>query len=180
MFLFISDIQILQFHKEEKFAESGIFITASQHSKHLLPTTQSTKLSNDTLSSHVVLLAAFKSCFHSKNGVFWDVTSCGSCKNLPEDTIRHSHCRENLKSYIVSTLYAFVKFLALLQYFKWFIGIVFSESDRNRPCFCLEYFNCVKIAESFTRETEKCRSGQKQASMMRKGWKSHCLWSEIA
>jgi hypothetical protein len=43
-----------------------------------------------------------------KNGVFWVVTPCGSCKNLltratwrnnPEDTILHSHRRENLKSY---------------------------------------------------------------------------------
>jgi hypothetical protein len=49
-----------------------------------------------------------------KNGVFWVVTPCGSCKNRrfggtwrlatrrnnPEDTILHSHRRENLKSYI--------------------------------------------------------------------------------
>jgi hypothetical protein len=34
-----------------------------------------------------------------KNGVFWVVTPCGSCKNNPEDTILHSHRRENLKSY---------------------------------------------------------------------------------
>jgi hypothetical protein len=38
-----------------------------------------------------------------KNGVFWVVTPCGSCKN-PEDTILHSHRRENLKSYIGTTL----------------------------------------------------------------------------
>jgi hypothetical protein len=44
-----------------------------------------------------------------KNGVFWDVTPCDSCKNrrfggttrrnIPEDTILHSNRRENLKSY---------------------------------------------------------------------------------
>jgi hypothetical protein len=34
-----------------------------------------------------------------KNGVFWDVTPRGSCLNIPEDTILHSHRRENLKSY---------------------------------------------------------------------------------
>jgi hypothetical protein len=34
-----------------------------------------------------------------KNGVFWDVTPCGTCKNIPEDTFLHSHRRENLKSY---------------------------------------------------------------------------------
>jgi hypothetical protein len=32
-----------------------------------------------------------------KNAVFCYVTPCGS----PEDAIIHSHCRENLKSYIV-------------------------------------------------------------------------------
>jgi hypothetical protein len=43
-----------------------------------------------------------------KNGVFWAVTPCGSCvltratrRNNPEDTILHSHRRENLKSYIL-------------------------------------------------------------------------------
>jgi hypothetical protein len=44
---------------------------------------------------------------YMKNGVFWDVTPCGSCKiptratrrNIPEDVIIHSHRRENLKSY---------------------------------------------------------------------------------
>jgi hypothetical protein len=38
--------------------------------------------------------------FGIKNGVFWDVTPCDSCKYLPEDAILHSHRRENLKSYI--------------------------------------------------------------------------------
>jgi hypothetical protein len=37
-----------------------------------------------------------------KNGVFWDVTPCGSCKNIPEDTILHSYRRENLQSYETS------------------------------------------------------------------------------
>jgi hypothetical protein len=70
----------------------------------------------------------------SKNGVFWDATPCGSCKNrrfggtwrllhqgdknltratlrnIPEDTILHSHRRENLKSYTdFCILYAFVE-----------------------------------------------------------------------
>jgi hypothetical protein len=39
-----------------------------------------------------------------KNGVFWDVTPCGACKNrrnIPEDAIVHSYRRENLKSYTV-------------------------------------------------------------------------------
>jgi hypothetical protein len=35
-----------------------------------------------------------------KNGVFWNVTPCGSCKNITEDAILHSHRREKLKSYI--------------------------------------------------------------------------------
>jgi hypothetical protein len=47
-----------------------------------------------------------------KNGIFWDVMPCGSCKNLltratwhniPEDGILHSHRREKLKSYIPLT-----------------------------------------------------------------------------
>jgi sulfur relay (sulfurtransferase) complex TusBCD TusD component (DsrE family) len=47
------------------------------------------------------------------NAVFYDVKLCGSCKNrrfggvrqrnIPEEGIRHSHRRENLKSYIAST-----------------------------------------------------------------------------
>jgi hypothetical protein len=48
---------------------------------------------------------------YMKNDIFWDVTPCGSCKNLtratryhiPEDDIFHSHHRENLKSYIALT-----------------------------------------------------------------------------
>jgi hypothetical protein len=43
-----------------------------------------------------------------KNGVFWDVTPCGSCKNrrnIPEDTILHSHGRENLKYYALCFVY---------------------------------------------------------------------------
>jgi hypothetical protein len=57
-----------------------------------------------------------------KNGVFWDVRPCGSCKNrylegtsvlaratrrnIPEDGILHSHRPENLKSYIALTGWA--------------------------------------------------------------------------
>jgi hypothetical protein len=37
--------------------------------------------------------------FILKNGVFWVVTPCGTRRNNPEDTILHSHRRENLKSY---------------------------------------------------------------------------------
>jgi hypothetical protein len=54
-------------------------------------------------------------CLLLKNGVFWDITPCGSCKrrfggtsvltratrrNIPEDDILHTHRRENLRSYI--------------------------------------------------------------------------------
>jgi hypothetical protein len=43
-----------------------------------------------------------------KNAIFWDVTRCGPCKNIPEGGILHSHRRENLKSdiegYSISTL----------------------------------------------------------------------------
>jgi hypothetical protein len=53
--------------------------------------------------------------FEVKNTVFWDVAQCRSCVNwrfggtsvhtrstrrhIPEESILHSHCRENLKSY---------------------------------------------------------------------------------
>jgi hypothetical protein len=51
-----------------------------------------------------------------KNGVFWDFTPCGSCKNrrfrgrvtrhnIPEDAILHCHHCENLKSYIYFLAY---------------------------------------------------------------------------
>jgi hypothetical protein len=32
--------------------------------------------------------------------VVWDFMPCGSCKNIPEDGILHSHHRENLQSYL--------------------------------------------------------------------------------
>jgi hypothetical protein len=48
-----------------------------------------------------------------KNGIFWDITQCGSCKNhrqepqglTSEKTPFFSHRRENLKSYIVSEVF---------------------------------------------------------------------------
>jgi hypothetical protein len=48
-----------------------------------------------------------------KNGVFWDVTPCDSCKvltkatrrNIPEGAILHSHRRENLKSYLPNIIF---------------------------------------------------------------------------
>jgi hypothetical protein len=53
-----------------------------------------------------------------KNGVFWVVTPCGSCKNRnPEDTILHSHRRENLKSY------KFNKLPQLRYFFKIYISL---------------------------------------------------------
>jgi hypothetical protein len=51
-----------------------------------------------------------KYCVHMKNAVCWDITPCGSVltratrRNIPEDAIPHSHCRENLKPYIVCIL----------------------------------------------------------------------------
>jgi hypothetical protein len=47
-----------------------------------------------------------------KNGVFWVVMPCSSCmvltratrRNNAEDTILHSHRRENLKSYILEVI----------------------------------------------------------------------------
>jgi hypothetical protein len=42
-----------------------------------------------------------------KNGVFWDVTPCGS--------ILHSHRRENLKSYMVEVVYVTISSIACIQ-----------------------------------------------------------------
>jgi hypothetical protein len=39
-----------------------------------------------------------------KNGVFWMLRLRATRRNIPEDTILHSHRRENLKSYIGTTL----------------------------------------------------------------------------
>jgi hypothetical protein len=57
-----------------------------------------------------MLLTCIEEVFGSmKNGVFWVVPPCGSCKNLlttatrgnnPEDVILHSHRHENLDSCI--------------------------------------------------------------------------------
>jgi hypothetical protein len=76
-----------------------------------------------------------------KNGVFWVVTPCGSCKNRrsggtsvltratrrnnPENTILHSHRRENLKSYMVMTL-----FVVMIRYFadRWKHALVANVS----------------------------------------------------
>jgi hypothetical protein len=64
-----------------------------------------------TSSSAVVINVHFL-----KNGVFWVVTPCGSLtvltratrRNNPEDTILHSHRRENLKSYNVHFLFTYL------------------------------------------------------------------------
>jgi hypothetical protein len=84
--------------------------------------------SNCTIRSHVFFTEGQHiSCYIqlwisliTKNGVFWDVKPCGSCQNrhfggtsvltratrhnIPEDTILHSHRRENLKFYSLITL----------------------------------------------------------------------------
>jgi hypothetical protein len=60
------------------------------------PLTFSTVIMEEIPSSEPSVLA--RTTRVQKNGVFWVVTPCGSCKNQ-EDTILHSHRRENLKSY---------------------------------------------------------------------------------
>jgi hypothetical protein len=67
-----------------------------------------------------------------KNGVFWVVTPCGSFtratrRNNPEDTILHSHRRENLKSYIVIPWVASSTWGPILLW-KW------STSSLDTPC----------------------------------------------
>jgi hypothetical protein len=68
-----------------------------------------------------------------KNVIFWDVMSCGSCKNrrfrgtlvltratwcnIPEDSLLHSHHCENLKSYILGHFWnpSCTKFVMIAQ-----------------------------------------------------------------
>jgi hypothetical protein len=79
-----------------------------------------------------------------KNGVFWDVAPCGSWKNwssdetsvfpratrrnIPEDTILHSHRRENLNSYIAELSLACCEYaMKKSSVFEWHIRFVEGE-----------------------------------------------------
>jgi hypothetical protein len=81
-------------------------ITAAMRSKHI---------STRHKCAHYIMVNEILWCLADfeilKNGVFWDVMPCGSCKvltratwcNIPEDAILHSHHCENLKSYILNS-----------------------------------------------------------------------------
>jgi hypothetical protein len=64
-----------------------------------------------------------------KNGVFWVVTPCGSC-NTPEDTILHSHRRENLKSYNVTV--AIIDYSYRLKQFPPYIKVTAKSHKCKR------------------------------------------------
>jgi hypothetical protein len=79
-----------------------------------------------------------------KNGAFWVVTPCGSCKNR-EDNILHSHRRENLKSYTTFFIVTAVKFLNVLGTFLPTRLNFMSDSPapQSGGQFLLQYYNSL-------------------------------------
>jgi hypothetical protein len=82
------------------------------------------------------------------------LTPCGSCKNRrnnPEDTILHSHRRENLKSYIARCMFCFRLYIRKLLFTK---RERERERERDRALF-ISGNNQVLQAEKATLRT--CR-----------------------
>jgi hypothetical protein len=105
--------------RENSPFQNGTLNTVGQSRDHITP-------------QYSLLPTSILSTGSRRNGVFWDVTPCGSCKKLvrpcgscsiPEDAILHSQRRENLRSYRVFT--SVNAFLFLTMEF-WTLCIVLS------------------------------------------------------